>query len=282
MIVRRADGILRNQYQSLSHEVAERRAVERDYLEAKTAAEKATLAKSKFLAHMSHELRTPLNSILGFSESMVIGTHGQLENPRYRDYANDIQRSGRHLLQLLNDVLDISKIEAGELHLDEREIDLGAALRDCMRDVDGWRDVAGLEITLDMPAETPNLWADARILHQITLNLMSNAVKFSAAGGKIQLSCGMSETGGIEIVIIDTGRGIAEEDLRKVLEPFGQACGHSHESHEGTGLGLSLSKQFAELHGGFLSLESTLGVGTRVTVGFPPDRTISKAKTAAT
>ena len=191
-------------------------------------------------------------------------------------------RPGRHLLQLVNDILDISKIEAGELHLEESEIDLDAALRDCIRAVEGWRDVAEIEIALDIPPDTPNLWADARILHQITLNLMSNAVKFSTAGGKIQLSCGMSETGGIEIVIVDTGRGIADEDLRKVLEPFGQARGHSHESHEGTGLGLSLSKQFAELHGGFLRLESTLGVGTRVTVGFPPSRTIAKDGASST
>lgn len=280
LIVRHADGIMKSQYLDLSREIGDRRVAERNYLEARDEAEAATRAKSEFLAHMSHELRTPLNSILGFSEAMEVETHGPIGNRKYQEYVQDIQRSGKHLLRLINDVLDISKIEAGEMRINEEDIDLPATLAECVRVIEGWREAAAVTIALETEADLPKLRADERLVRQITLNLMSNAIKFNKEGGDVRLSCQLTDAGSMSIVVGDTGLGIAKKDLAMVLEPFGQVRGNSLETHEGTGLGLSLSKQLVELHGGRLDIDSSPGVGTTVSVIFPPDRTVDIGKAA--
>ncbi len=176
---------------------------------------------------------------------------------------------------MVNDILDISKIEAGELKLNEVDIHLPSALDECIKVIGGWKQTKDLSIEREVSPSLPRLRADERLLQQITLNLLSNAVKFNNTGGKVVLSCGLAGDNSIEIAVTDNGWGIPEGDLEKVLEPFGQARADAHESHEGTGLGLALSKQLVELHEGRLKLESTLGVGTRVAIIFPAHRTIT-------
>jgi PAS domain S-box-containing protein len=232
-------------------------------------AEAASRSKSNFLAHMSHELRTPLNAIIGFSEVMAAETLGRLNHPQYLEYAQHIHSSGQHLLSLINDLLDLSKIEAGKLELWEEEVDLGSLIERCRVFIEDPAQNKGLALTLKLADDLPDLRCDARKLKQVLVNLLSNAVKFTPAGGRILLQAARDGEAGIVIQVSDTGIGIAPENLDKVMSPFGQVHEALNRDTQGTGLGLPLSKALVELHGGRLTLESTPGKGTTARVALP-------------
>ena len=238
--------------------------------QARLEAESASQAKSAFLATMSHELRTPLNAILGFSEIMMLETFGPLGSPNYRDYSRDIYDSGAHLLRVINDVLDLSKVEAGRLELNRTDIDVDDTIEMALRFFRERSKKAGLTLTAQIEPGLAPLYADERVLRQCILNLVSNAIKFTPAGGTIIVSVRSEPSAWTVISVADNGIGIAEADLPKVLAPFGQADNAYTRKHDGTGLGLPLVKSFTEMHGGSFEIKSALGVGTTVTIRFPP------------
>jgi signal transduction histidine kinase len=243
---------------------------------ARAHAESASKAKSEFLSTMSHELRTPLNAVIGFSQIMMNETLGPIGSPRYRGYARDIHDSGMHLLEIINDILDLAKAEAGKLELDEDWVNVGDAVASACRLIGPRAERAQLSIVEAVPADLPALWADERKLKQILLNLVSNSMKFTPAGGRITLSASFDPTGALSVVVQDTGIGIAGADLERVLEPFVQVENNLTRSHQGSGLGLPLAAKMTEMHGGKLSIESQLGRGTRVSLAFPLNRVASK------
>ena len=274
IIVRRADKIIKHQNSDLHHEVGERLTAEQTLRQALQDAEYANKAKSEFLAHMSHELRTPLNSIIGFAETMSHEMFGKLGDPKYREYANDIHRSGNHLLELINEVLDVSKVGAGAMEMNEDDVDLTAMMKECAALMkDGARKVE-IELRVSIPKNLPEFRGDSRRLKQIFLNLLSNAIKFTPAGSRITLDASIKDGGGLKIAVADTGIGIEPGDLSRILLPFEQIEDRMKHTTQGTGLGLALSKSLTELHGGTLSLESKPSVGTTVTLRFPPERTL--------
>jgi two-component system cell cycle sensor histidine kinase PleC len=244
-----------------------------------SAAAVGNQTKAQFLATMSHELRTPLNAIIGFSEILKEQLFGPLGNPRYTDYATAIAESGAHLLSLINDILDISKLDAGRLELNEEDVNVASILRTCARLVEPQVKRAKVRLSIDIEAHLPALRADERRLRQILLNLFSNAVKFTPEGGDVCVSTRMHD-GGLIIVIADTGIGMAAEDIPTALERFGQIDSKLSRKYEGTGLGLPLSKQLMDLHGGGLEIVSEVSVGTTVTISFPPERVL-RARRAA-
>ncbi len=241
----------------------------------------ANRAKSEFLAHMSHELRTPLNAILGFSEIMEHETLGPIGTPRYREYAHDIHESGTHLLNIITDILDLSKIEAGKTELSEEIVDVAESVTACMRIMKERAGVAEIKVDTQIPASLPALRADPRLLKQIILNLLSNAIKFTPAGGQVTVRAEISAKDEMAIAISDTGPGIAEKDIETALAPFGQVGVSLVTKHEGTGLGLSLVQSFVDLHGGWLDIQSEPGAGTTVTAHFPKQRVIASSSSAS-
>jgi two-component system cell cycle sensor histidine kinase PleC len=234
---------------------------------AEDAAEAANRAKSEFLANMSHELRTPLNAIIGFSDMMKGQLLGPIGSVRYIEYARDIHSSGTHLLSLINDVLDMSKIEAGRYTIHPEPLDASEMLRTCERLVRVRASEAGVALGIAAAQELP-LNADARALKQILLNLLTNAIKFTPSGGSVSLSAGR-ENDGVVFRVADTGCGIPAEDLPRIGRRFEQVDNALTRKGEGTGLGLALCRALVELHGGTLTLESTVDVGTTVTVWIP-------------
>ncbi len=256
----------------------EQRNVEREA--ARSAAVAANRTKSEFLANMSHELRTPLNAILGFSEAMQMQMHGPLGSDKYDEYVGHINESGAHLMALINDILDISKIEFGKQELDEGEMDLGRAVRSSITLVRERARVGNVRIVDNLLSRHIRVVADERKIKQILLNLLSNAVKFTPPGGQVALSWTIDETKGVVIEISDTGVGIAKNQIAKVLEPFGQVETSLVRRHEGAGLGLPLAKALIELHGGSFEIESTVGVGTRVRFSIPPWRILKPSDEA--
>ncbi len=237
------------------------------YADEKTRAEEANAAKSKFLANMSHELRTPLNAIIGFSEIMEAQMFGPLGAEKYSEYSRDIKESGQYLLDVINDVLDMSKIEAGGIRLAPEQVDLDPVLADCMRVVWGRANEKRLVLKSDV-APAIALKADRRALKQIALNLLSNAVKFTPEGGTVTVR-GHVRAGMVTIVIQDSGIGIPKDALRKLGRPFEQVESQLTKRHQGSGLGLAIAKSLVELHGGAMRIFSTLGKGTTVMVRLP-------------
>jgi signal transduction histidine kinase/HAMP domain-containing protein len=241
---------------------------EENLRKAKQEAEAANAAKTRFLANMSHELRTPLNAIIGFSEIINAQLFGEVGNARYLDYSGDIWRSGRHLLDVINSVLDLSKSESGKMILDIRNVDMRDVLKDCATMVREQAIEAGLDFEIrGIDAALP-LQGDPAKLRQIFLNLLSNAVKFTPRGGYVWVEV-KSNASGIAVTVGDSGIGMSPEDLGVALTPFGQVDNRLERRYEGTGLGLPLTKAFIELHGGSMSFESARGAGTRVTAAFP-------------
>jgi two-component system cell cycle sensor histidine kinase PleC len=237
------------------------------YAAEKTRAEEANQAKSKFLANMSHELRTPLNAIIGFSEIMESGMFGPLGAGKYNEYCTDIRSSGQYLLEVINDILDMAKIEAGRIRLDFEELDLDALLAEAIRVVSARAQDKQLELVAKISPELA-LRADRRALKQIMLNLLSNAVKFTSAGGRVTVR-GRAADGCIVLAIADTGIGIDKEALARLGRPFEQVESQLTKSHHGSGLGLAIAKSLVELHGGRMRIRSALGKGTLVVVRMP-------------
>ncbi|OUR79448.1 hypothetical protein A9Q83_03315 [Alphaproteobacteria bacterium 46_93_T64] len=239
---------------------------------AKETAELANRAKSEFLANMSHELRTPLNAVIGFSEILKTEAFGSLGHENYKEYATDIHSAGEHLLQVINDILDVAKIEAGQMQLYEREINIKDLVLSSYRMLSVRAVGAEIELAEDIPDDLPTIFADETRVKQIFVNLISNAVKFTEAGGRITATVILNNEGGLSVKVIDTGIGISEKDINHVLSRFGQVQSTYARTNEGTGLGLTLVQLIVELHGGTFELQSVVGVGTTCTVNFPAER----------
>jgi signal transduction histidine kinase len=239
---------------------------------AKVGAETANRTKSEFLANMSHELRTPLNAIIGFSEVIKTGMFGPI-NERYRSYSADIFNSGTHLLELINEVLDLSKLEAGQLELHEENVDIAVAIRASRRLVDSHAEKAKVRLSETIEDQLPLIRVDDRRFRQILINLLSNAIKFTPEGGQVRILA-YQQNDGVAIAVSDTGIGMSRQEIPKALEPFGQIDSKISRKYQGTGLGLPLAKHLAELHGGTLTIESEVNVGTTVTIVLPPERNV--------
>ncbi len=239
---------------------------------ARAQAEAANIAKSRFLATMSHELRTPLNAILGFSEVMHTELLGPINNANYKEYAGSIHDSGSHLLNLINEILDLSRIEAGKYELTEESVELAEIVGDCWRLLKLRADGKSQTVLFSLDPTAPCVWADARATRQICLNLMSNALKFTPLGGQILISVAMASDGSQRLAVKDNGPGIPASEIHKVLQPFGQGSLAQQTAEGGTGLGLPIVKGLIELHGGAFELTSELRKGTTASVHFPADR----------
>lgn len=244
---------------------------EQSLVAARAEADRANAAKSTFLASMSHELRTPLNAVIGYSEVMESEVFGPLGTPRYKEYAHDIHTSGHHLLTLINDILDLSKAEAGHLEIRPDWVELGDLVDGSLRMVQGRAEAKG--ITLDGATSHALVFADGGRLKQVILNLLTNAIKFTPHGGSVALLVEHAADGALTLSVRDSGVGIAAEDLERVFQPFEQASNHTDATAaESTGLGLSISRHLVELHGGSLNLSSVTGQGTTATLTLPADR----------
>lgn len=242
--------------------------------EARRRAESANLAKSRFLATMSHELRTPLNAILGFSEVMKGELFGPHSVPTYKEYSADIHASGQHLLMLINEILDLSRVEAGRYELKEQPVSLAGVVVECCRLLSMRAKSRNLTLTDALDLDLPHIWADERAVRQVTLNLLTNAIKFTPRGGSIVVKVGWTGAGGQYVSVKDTGPGIPAEEIPVVLSSFGRGSLAQKNAEEGTGLGLPIVKGLVELHGGQFRLTSKLRQGTEAVVIFPPERTM--------
>ena len=254
------------------HDISAQKAAEHELVLAKEMAESSNRAKSQFLAHMSHELRTPLNAIIGFSEIIRDRVLGPIDDSIYRNYAGDIHSSGQHLLEVINDILDLSKAEGGYLEIDAQPFhvpDMLARCADTMREL---ARKANIELRLMDIDGLPPLVGEERRIRQIVINLLSNALKFTPAGGSVTLRTAFSAEGDLQIIVEDTGIGMTPRQVEVALTPFGQIENHLSRRYEGAGLGLPLARRFAELHDGKLVVDSAPNVGTRVTIAFPRAR----------
>jgi len=263
-----------NGFFSLILDVTSSRLAEQQLRAAKEAAELADRAKTEFLANMSHELRTPLNAIIGFSDIMHTEIMGPLGSDTYRGYVGDILNSGRHLLEVINEILDMSKVEAGHIELHAEEVCLSELVRITLRLVRERAEYAKIAIDNAIGDDLPSVIVDERRFKQILLNLLSNAVKFTPPGGTVHLWTEPGENGGLVVAVSDDGIGMDENGIAKALSPFGQVESSLARRFDGTGLGLPLTKAFTELHGGRLELISAPSMGTTVRICLPPDRVL--------
>jgi two-component system cell cycle sensor histidine kinase PleC len=264
---------LRSSQQALERQTEQLAYLAERYAEQKDRAEEASQAKSAFLANMSHELRTPLNAIIGFSEIMESGLFGPLGDTKYHEYCRDIGESGRYLLDVINDILDMSKIEAGRANIELETVELDSILSDTMRMVAARATEKNL--TIDSEIEPAiELYADRRMIKQIVINLLSNAVKFTQDGGRITVRARVVN-GHVNLAIEDTGIGIPKAALRNLGKPFEQVESQLTKTYRGSGLGLAIAKSLAELHGGAMRIRSSLNVGTIVLVRLPLTNAVS-------
>ncbi|MFZ0355346.1 MAG: histidine kinase dimerization/phospho-acceptor domain-containing protein, partial [Pseudolabrys sp.] len=241
---------------------------------AKQAAEKASIAKSEFIAKISHEIRTPLNAIIGFSEVMMDERFGPVGNERYRQYLKDIHASGGHLISLLNDLVDLSKIEAGKLELTFVNVNLNDLVQQCVAIMQQQANRERVIIRTALSANLPQIVADARSMRQIALNLLSNSIKFTGAGGQVIVSTALTDDQEVVLRVRDTGPGMSEKDLETALEPFRQAANALHWG--GAGLGLPITKALVEANHARFGIASQVGDGTLVEVAFPTTRVLAQ------
>ncbi len=264
----------RRSFVGVIRDITERKTTEAALLAAKSQAELANRAKSEFLAHMSHELRTPLNAIIGFSEILMRELFGAML-PRYVEYAGTIYESGQHLLRIINDLLDMARIDAGRFDLIEDEMDIPSVVESCLTMVRTRAEDGGVTLDAHLADRLPHIRADRRSVMQVLLNLLSNSVKFTPNGGVVTVSAGVDDSGRMIISVTDTGEGIDTEMLPRIFEPFQQADSRLSRKLEGTGLGLAISRNLMELHGGSLDIVSQIGSNTVASMGFPASRVMT-------
>ncbi len=261
-------------YEGFVEDITARKRTEMDLRIARELAERSSKAKSAFLANMSHELRTPLNAILGFSEILESELFGPLGDPRYAEFAQDINRSGKHLLAIICDILDLAKVEAGQLVIDESEVRIGPLMQSCERLIAPVARAREILLTVILPPETVVVRADETRLKQILLNLLSNAIKFTPANNAVVLSA-ERVTDGMVLRVSDTGIGMSPENIEEAMQPFHQVDNSLSRRYEGTGLGLPLTQSMVDLHGGTMKIDSAIGAGTTVTVTLPAWRIVA-------
>ena len=266
---------LRDSQQRLIQDIAARHRIEAELIAAKQVSDAANRAKTQFLANMSHELRTPLNAVIGFAEALESGIFGQM-SAKQTEYVGDIRKSGQHLLSLINDILDTTKIESGKYVLHQEDLAVGELIGECLRQMEPLAVEKGVTLTATLPISLPVLYADPRAVRQILLNLLSNAVKFTPPGGRILVEADRAARS-LRLRVSDTGIGIPAMELEQVMEPFHQVDNSHTRRYAGTGLGLPLVKSLVELQDGRFVLSSVLGRGTTATVLFPPSRLRSRS-----
>jgi len=257
---------------SVYSDITDLKESERKLIRARSQAEMANHAKSEFLANMSHELRTPLNAIIGFSEIIAHELFGPLNNEKYLDYMKDIHQSSLHLLSIINDVLDMSKIEAGKLELSKEPLNIRHLIGEVVRMMRERADSRSIELLTKLSEAEVEIWADERAIKQIFLNLLSNAIKFSRDGGEVCIRVVSERPGLVVVEFEDHGIGMNEEELERALQPFGQAKPSTTRNYGGTGLGLPITKGLIEAHGGKLAIESRVGQGTIARISLPTER----------
>jgi PAS domain S-box-containing protein len=258
-------------------DITPRKHAEAELVKSKQAAEYANKAKSQFLATMSHELRTPLNAILGFSEVLKTEMLGPIGRPKYLEYAQDIHESGQHLLDLINDILDLAKLEAGKLDLNETDVSLAHIAERCVTLVRERAAQGKVSLQIQVPEGLPPMRGDERALRQVLLNFLSNAVKFTPAGGTVTIRANFDVVRGFALSVSDTGIGMSQKEIEIAFRPFGQIDSALSRNHEGTGLGLPITRELVRLHGGDVNIVSAPNCGTTVTARFPAARAMLAA-----
>ncbi|MCR4378166.1 MAG: HAMP domain-containing histidine kinase [Rhodospirillales bacterium] len=277
MIVKRADRILKQQYQTLKDNSDSIREKNNELEQLREMAQEASRAKSELMANMSHELRTPLNAIIGFSSTIKEEVFGPICNDKYKEYLGDIYSSGQHLLGLINDILDVSAIEAGALELHEENVRPSDIVEESVRIIMPRANSGEVKVTSALDPDVPQIYVDQRRVRQVILNLLSNAVKFTPEGGEVAVTSMMNDDGSLALTVSDTGVGMDEDEIMVALSKFGQVDSGLDRKHEGTGLGLPLTRGLMELHGGTLEVNSAKGRGTRITMVFPKERVARNA-----